>query len=277
MDGQPELVTDRAAPVQPRSVGTLDLVTKRRDALSVIDRFRTSGSMKTLFPLTGTTLEAIMINTSGGLTGGDRFDVTAGVGEGSTLTLTTQAAERAYRAVSGRAQVRSRMDVAPGGRLNWLPQELILFQGCALDRRLEIDLAPGAELLMVEPVIFGRRAMDERLDRIGFTDRIAIRRAGRPLYLDTISLEGDAGALMARPALGAGAGAMACVVFVSEMAEGLLARCRTLLGAAGGASLVQPDTLVLRLLAEDGFELRRSLVPILETLGGARLPKSWSL
>jgi len=277
MDGHPDLVTERAAPVQPRAVGTLDLATKARDGLSVIDRFRTSGSMKTLFPLTGTALEAIMINTSGGLTGGDRFDVAARVGAGSTLTLTTQAAERAYRTVTGCARVRAVAEVGPGARLNWLPQELILFEGCALDRRLEIDLTPGAELLMVEPVIFGRRAMDERLDRIAFADRIALNREGRPLYRDAISLEGDAGALMARRALGAGAGAMACVAFVSGAAEGLLARIRALLGQAGGASLVQPDTLILRILAEDGFELRRVLVPILEELGGARLPKSWSL
>lgn len=277
MDGQPDLVTERSVPVQPRAVGTLDLVTKRRDGQSVIARFRTQGSMKTVFPPGGPVLEAIMINTSGGLTGGDRFDVSARVGEGSMLTLSTQAAERAYRSRSGRARVRSRIEVEPGGRLNWLPQELILFEGSALDRRLEVDLAPGAELLLVEPVIFGRHAMNERLEDVEFRDRIAVNRAGQPLYRDAISLLGDAGAILGRGAIGSGAGAMACVLLVSDGAEGHLARIRALLGHSGGASLIRTDMLAMRLVAGDGFELRRSLVPVLEVLGGARLPKSWSL
>lgn len=277
MDGQTELVMEPAARAQPRAVGTLALATKARDGQSVIGRFRTSGSMKAVFPPGGPVLEAITINTSGGLTGGDRFDIEAEVGAGSILTITTQAAERAYRSISGTARVRSRIDVGPGARLNWLPQELILFEGCSLDRRLEVALDPQAELLLVEPVIFGRHAMHERLDHVAFADRIRVDRAGAPLYRDAIVVEGDAGAVMARRALGAGAGAMACVLLVSPKAEGLLARIRGLLGPGGGASLIRPDALALRIVAEDGFELRRSLVPVLEALGGARLPKSWSL
>jgi len=129
----------------------------------------------------------------------------------------------------------------------------------------------------VEPVIFGRHAMKERLDHVAFADRIRVDRGGAPLYRDAISIRGDAGAAMARRAIGAGAGAMACVLYVSPRAEGRLTRIRDLAGPTGGASLIRPDTLALRLVAEDGFELRRSLVPVLEALGGARLPKSWSL
>jgi len=245
---------------------------------------RQSGSSKLIFPDTHRPdLEAVLVNTAGGITGGDRFDVQIGVTAGASLTVTTQAAERAYRAQTGEiAQVTTRLSVAAQARLHWLPQELILFERCALSRRLEIDLEPGAQLLMVEPVVLGRAAMGETLHDVQFRDRIRINRANAPIYIDGVDLRGDAAAQMARPATGGGAGAMASVVLASPDARGALAAVRpllpqTLMRESGGASLLAPDLLVIRLLAADSYLLRRSLLPLLDHLSRNTLPLSWRL
>ncbi|QFS83654.1 Urease accessory protein UreD [Roseivivax sp. THAF40] len=261
----------------PRADGQGWLSVKARDGQSVLDRFRTRGALKMLFPVRKPRAEAILINTAGGLTGGDRIQVSAEVQAGAHLTLTTQAAERVYRAAEGRAQVTTDITVGADAHLSWLPQELIVYDGGALERRLSIDLDPTARLLMVEPVIFGRRAMAETLKTGHLSDRIRVTRGGRAHYLDGTELHGDIAATLARRALGQGAGAMASLLYVAPDAEAHLDAVRTHLPATGGASLLAPDTLALRLLAEDGFALRTALLPILDRLSRDTLPASWRL
>jgi len=263
--------------VVPRAIGRGTLSAKRRGDASVIDGLRTSGCLKLLFPPKPDRCESILINTAGGLTGGDRLDLSVTAGPGAHLAITTQAAERAYRAQSGRARVSSDLAVGAGGTMFWLPQELILFEGAALERRLTCDLAPDARLLLVEPVVFGRALMGETLRDVAFRDRIEIRRGGRPLYRDQIRFDGDVARHLARPAIADGAGAIASLIFVAPDAEALLPAVRALLPATGGASLLHPDVLVLRLLAEDSFALRQSLLPVLDLISQDRLPASWRL
>jgi len=243
----------------------------------VIADLRQSGAMRLLFPRPDSAaLQAIMINTAGGVTGGDDFSLNARAEEDTFLTLTTQAAERAYRAQPNQvAKIRNRLKVNKNARLHWLPQETILFDGCAVHRRLSVDLDDGASLLLVEPLVFGRTAMGEVLADIDFMDRIEVRRGGQPIYLDAIALQNDATAHLAAPTTAAGAGAMATLVYVGPDAEVHLPKLRALLPPAGGASLLGPDILVARILAHDSFALRRSLMPILRHLSADALPRSW--
>ncbi|MCF6444163.1 urease accessory protein UreD [Nereida sp. MMG024] len=240
---------------------------------------RQSGATKLVFPRqTAKDIEAILINTAGGVTGGDRFELDATVQTGAELSITTQAAERAYRAQSDEVgRITTRLCVERRARLNWLPQEMILFEGSALTRTLDIELASDAELLMVEPVVFGRAAMGETLHDITFRDRITINREGKPLYLDAVHICGDAASLMARSALAKGCSAMASVVLVCPDAATRLAKIRSLLPPTAGASLLAEDTLVVRHLAQDSFLLRRDLVPTLEAMSNRPLPTSWRL
>ena len=267
----------RAVCEVPRTVGTAELAVKTRAGATVTDRLRTSGALRILFPAVPPRLEGIVVNTGGGLTGGDRLSLSARVGVGGHLTLTTQAAERVYRAASGEARVVSHATVVAGAHLSWLPQETILYDGAALSRRLRIDLDADATLLLAEPVVFGRRAMGERLDAARLTDRIAVHRDGVPLYLDGVTLSGDIDARLARGAVGGGAGAMASVLYVAPDAEARLADIRAALPDTAGASLLAADILVLRFLAGDGFDLRTHLVPVLDRLSRGTLPASWRL
>ncbi|MBV7408517.1 urease accessory protein UreD [Maritimibacter sp. DP1N21-5] len=272
-----------AAPIteaaQPRARGAVRLSAKLRGKASVIDDLSMSGSLKCLFPRTfADHLDAMLINTAGGVTGGDRFFLEARAGEGTTLTLTTQAAERAY-AARGEApgRVETMLTAGAGARLNWLPQETILFNEMNFARRLTVDLADDARFLMVEPLVLGRVAMGEELCEGRFMDRVTIRRGGVPLYADGVNLSGDIAGHMASRATMGGARAMAALVLVGPEAAAMLDRLRALMPGTGGASLLADDILVARVVAPDGWRLRQVIVPAIRLLNDDEIPRPWML
>ena len=262
----------------PRAQGHAILSSKVVEGRSVLADLRQAGAFKLVFPRNGKTVEAILVNTAGGITGGDRFFLEIDVAANSCISLTTQAAERAYRAQHGEVgHIRTTAKVADGGNLHWLPQELILYDRCALDRRLRIDLAANGQLLMVEPVIFGRTAMGEAITNAQFHDRIEVTRMGQPLYSDAMRLEGNFAASLARSATANGGVAMASGLYVAPDAEAVIDDVRRHLGDFGGASLLHPDVLALRLVAADSHVLRTHLLPVLDQLSKSTLPVSWRL
>ncbi|MEM8730307.1 MAG: urease accessory protein UreD [Pseudomonadota bacterium] len=264
---------------QPRAEGHVRLSSKLRDATSVIDGLHQRGSLKLLFPRSrGTHLDAVLLNTAGGVTGGDRYDVALRAGSGTHISATTQAAERAYRAQPGEiGDVRTRVTIDGGARLDWVPQETILFDGSALNRRFTADLTSDGQLLLVEPVVFGRHAMGETLTAGQIRDRIDIRRDGELVFADRTAMTGAMAALLARPGVAAGAGAMATVIYVAADAGRFLDTLRAGMPATGGVSLVRKGVLFARLLAPDSFTLRRHLIPLIETLSITSLPRTWTI
>jgi urease accessory protein len=264
---------------RPRAVGEVRLASKALGPVSALADLRQAGAMKALFPAgTPDRLTAMVLNTAGGITGGDRFRLDARAGAGSRLTVTTQAAERIYAALPGETGVVvNRLELEAGARLDWLPQETIVFDKARLKRSLTVEMAGDAVLLAVEPVVFGRRAMGERVTALDLVDRLRLNREGVPLYADALRLAGDATAILAGTATGGGAGAAATVLYAGADAEAFRDPVRGLLPEAGGASLARPGLLVVRLLAGDSFDLRLSLIPILTLLNGSALPRSWML
>lgn len=265
---------------QPRAVGAINVSAKfdtKRG--SVLGDLRMSGAMKALFPRPrGSALDVTYINSAGGITGGDNYQIEARAEAGAQITLTSQAAERAYRAQTGEtAQVSTVLQVENGARMNWLPQETILFDGCNVDRILRVDLASDAEFLLCEPLVFGRDASGETLTNARFCDRIEIYQNGAPLYFDAMHLEGDIMAHLGQNAVANGARADARIVFVSPKSEMLLPKIRDMLPTTGGASLIRDTVLGVRILACDSYELRRSLLPILDLISEQTLPLSWRL
>lgn len=226
-------------------------------------------------------LEAVLINTAGGLTGGDRLAWRIEVGAGAELTVTTQACERIYRSAEGTAELRSAAAVGAGARLAWLPQETILYDGSALTRRLDVDLAAGAEALLAEAVIVGRKAHGEVVGRAMLRDSWRIRQEGLLLHAEALALGPDMAAQLAARAGAGGQSAFATVLLVAPQAQSLLPGAREIIGDEGGASfwqVGQTGKLLARLVAVDGYSLRRRLAPLLALLNrGAELPKLWSL
>ncbi|MEP2889634.1 urease accessory protein UreD [Tateyamaria sp.] len=263
---------------QPRAVGVVRLSTKRLGTRTVLGGLYQQGAAKAVFPRANRGLTAVLLNTSGGVTGGDNFTNTAQAGEGTHLTLTTQACERAYRAQPGEiGRVSTNLHVQDDATLWWLPQETLVFDGCAFERRLSCDIEGSGRALIVEPLCVGRLAMGEDTVSGLMTDRIDITREGAPLVRDAWRMSGDITAYMQRAACAGGATAIVSLTYVGTDAEAHLAPVRALLPSTGGASLLAADVLVMRLLAPSGYALRKHLLPILDHLTSSEMPLCWRL
>jgi urease accessory protein len=247
-----------------------------------LDDLRQEGCLKLRFPHVGPGewTAAVMLNTSGGVAAGDRLDGVFEVAESARLTITAQAAERFYRALPGGdpAVVRNHVHIAAGACAEWLPQETLLFDRCALDRRLEVELAADAWFLGVETLVFGRAAMGERVAQAWLRDGIRVRRGGQWLWHDMVRLDGEVDAALRRASIAAGARALATLVHVAPDAEAVLDNVRaTLNGAAVEAGVSAWNSmLVARILAGDAAVLRTAVVAALSLLRGSRpLPRVW--
>lgn len=266
--------------VHQRAKGTLRLSFKRRGADTVLDGLRQEGCLKARFPRMehGAWAGAITLNSSGGVAGGDALDTTVTAGPGTRATVASQAAERFYRALPGTApaQVSTRLNVAPGAALEWLPQESILFDRCAVRRRLSVDLAGDAWFLGVEQLVFGRTAMGEAVRDAWLRDRVELRRDGRLLLHDAIRFDGPVQSVLDRRATGGAARGVATLIHAAPDAEDRLDGLREALAGYDAGASAWDGLLVARIVAADGACLRAAVVAGLAALRAIRpLPRVW--
>lgn len=222
--------------------------------------------------------EAVLINTSGGLTDGDLLDVSCSWGEGASACVTTQACERIYKSRGEYAHISTKLHVASGANAFWLPQETILFHGGRLDRSTDVRMEHGARLLASEAVILGRPAMGEEVRAGRLRDRWTVRLNGKRVFIDSLELDGEIAARLDRPATGAGARAFATIILCGddlEAAQSALVPCLEASAISGGCSNLG-EVLLARLLAPNGYQLRKALVEVLLVLGkGQAMPRVW--
>ncbi|MDF0602717.1 urease accessory protein UreD [Psychromarinibacter sp. C21-152] len=239
-----------------------------------------SGSAKAMLPrVHAATPEVVFLNTAGGLTGGDRMAYALEVGAGARVTATTQAAERAYAASGGVAELDVAIAAGPGAEVAWLPQETILFDRSALARRTSATLAGDARLVMAETLVLGRAAMGETVATLSLADRREVTRDGAPVLLEPLAIDSAALARRGGAAVLGGARAMATVALVAPGAEDALGRVRAALTdpAVEAAASGWDGKCVVRMLAPDGFPLRRLVARVIETLTPGPLPRVWQM
>ena len=115
-----------------RATGTIALAVIARDGRTCREKVHEAGSLRVRFPnVTSDALEAVIVNTGGGMTGGDRFAIEIAVGEGAKLVAGTTAAEKIYRSTGPDTVMDVSLRVGAGAHLAWLPQETILFDRVA--------------------------------------------------------------------------------------------------------------------------------------------------
>jgi urease accessory protein len=279
-------VADLAGPPasrHQRARGGVAIAWRRRaDGRTVLADLRQEGSLKARFPRAAAEAgEAILLNSSGGVAAGDVLETRLDLGPHASATITTQAAERFYRALPGEApaHVTATIILADGADLAWLPQESILFHGCAMRRRLTVQMCGCARFLGIEALTFGRRARGEDVAQGAISDTIRILRDGVLLWHDATRLHGAVAAMLDRPAVAAGGRAVATLVHVAPDAHAQLDAVRaalTLEGLEAGASAWN-GMLVARLVATDAAAIRAGLVGAAGLLAGARAwPRAWN-
>jgi urease accessory protein len=221
----------------------------------------------------GDGLEAMIVNTAGGIAGGDCHQLDIAVKEAARLVVTTAAAEKIYRSLGPNAEIEVRLSVAAGARLAWLPQETILFDRARLARRIDVDLSGDASLLMAEAVVFGRSAMGETVRHGSLTDRWRVRRDGGLVFAETLRLDGAiADKLAAAPV--ANGGIAIATVLAAPADEVAVERVRVLSFSGEAGISTWNGLAVARLCAKDGATLRGDLAAVLTALGG-ELPRLW--
>ena len=266
-----------AAPQRTRGKGRLK--TKCLDGRSRLDVFFQEGAAKIRLPDTfDGAMEAVLINTSGGLTGGDKISWELEAGDNTELVVTTQACERIYKSAGGVADINVLLQAGAGACLFWLPQETMLFDNGALDRSLNVELAADAEFVAVESVLLGRKAMGEAVDWGSLRDRWRVRRAGKLIHAEELAIAGPVASIAGESAVLGGAVAFATILYCGSKAEALLGGIRALLGEGQAGASAWQGKLIVRISAVDGFQLRKLLIPVISHLrDGRSLPKVWSL
>jgi urease accessory protein len=276
-----------AAPAHPvhneifagnRAVGRVALAIQATSGGSRRQRVHEQGALRVRFPngLNRDTLDAVIVNTAGGMTGGDRFDIDIAVGPSARLTVTTTAAEKVYRSLGPNAEIAVKLAVGPGGALAWLPQETILFDQVRLRRTIEVDLADGANLLLAEAIVFGRSAMGEAVLDGQFFDRWRVRKGEALVFAENLRLDGAIAQKLAQRAIAGGGIAIASVLKLPGDDSGVASvrpRDKSFVGEVG-VSAWNGLTLV-RLVAPDGAALRHDLIAVLTALAGVPLPRLW--
>ena len=260
-----------------RAVGRIALAVRAGAGVTRRARLREEGSLRVRCPGPASAeLEAVLVNTAGGVAGGDRLTLDVTVEPGARLIVTTAAAEKVYRTLEPAATMDVKLEVGAAAALAWLPQETILFDRARFDRTIDIELAADARLLLAEAIVFGRSGMGEAVGDGALFDRWRLRRDGRLIHAEAMRLDGAVTAKLAQPAVANGGIALATVLAVPAD-EGTAASVRALGDRLHGEVGVSAwnGFAVARLCAADGAALRRDLIAVLTALRGMPLPRLW--
>jgi urease accessory protein len=266
----------RVPPPLSPSLGTVDLEFHDDAGISRVHRMYQSGMMRVRFPNVKGAPEAVLINTAGGLTGGDCVTIGVEMSAGTAAIVTTQAHEKVYKSSGGTVSMIAGLKLGQASSLEWLPQPTILFDRAMLARETHVELAGDADFLGVEAVIFGRTAMGETMNSGALSDHWTIRRDGRLIHADRFALEGAVAASLSKMSVLAGSAAMATIRHVASGAAVKLEAVREALAEDGAASAWN-GMLLARIVTKDGYGLSAALARVLTALRGKTLPPVWNI
>jgi urease accessory protein len=239
-----------------------------------------------MFPRTGhcAVEEAVIINTAGGIAGGDRLECSVAALPGASIRVTSQAAEKVYRALNEPAHVTTRLQARESTRLAWLPQETIIFNWARLHRTTEIELFPGAELLALEWLVLGRAAHGEIVVGGSITDSWRVKKDGRLIWADSFRITDEIFPHLKTKALLSNCNAIATLIYFGPYVDKRLDLLREIIPSLGcncAATLVS-GLIVVRFAAKESSDLKLALGSFLRQLGPElgsgpfRVPKMWS-
>jgi len=242
--------------------------------------------LRVLFPkASGSRVEeAVVVNTSGGVAGGDRLEANVTAIEDASIAITTQAAEKAYRALTESARIVTTLKTRDTARLAWLPQETIAFNRARIARETHVEVTSGTELLALEWLVLGRAAHGEKLSAGTITDGWRVVKDGRLMWADSFRITDDIVPYLCRRALLSDSTAVATLVYFGADAPVHLELVRSMVSSLGchGAVTLLGELVVARFAARASYDLRTALARVLQQFGDRsdhgpfRVPRMWS-
>lgn len=260
-----------------RAVGRIALSIDNACGATRPERVHEAGMLRVRFPNgeRRDVLEAVMVNTAGGLAGGDRAAIELKAAAQAQVLVTTAAAEKVYRSLGPDTQISVTLEAGPGAAITWLPQETILFDRMRLRRNIDVALAGDARLLMLEAIVFGRSAMGESVLSGSLFDRWRVRVDGTLVFAEGVRLDGAVANRLAQRAVAGDGLAIATLLKIpgDDEAVGAVRALQSAFSGEVGLSAWN-GLMVARLVAPTSAALRHDLVRLLSALG-APLPRLW--
>jgi urease accessory protein len=261
-----------------RAIGRISLAVALDHGRTRRVRVHEEGSLRVRFPNADPgECEAVIVNTAGGIAGGDRFDLDVEVGPQAQLSVSGAAAEKIYRTHGPDSEISVRLDVKEGGALRWLPQETILYDRTRVSRRIDVELAGNASIVLAEAIVFGRSAMGEAVHDGKMSDRWRVRKDGRLIFAEALKLDGAIAQKLSEKAVANGGVAIATLLVIpgDDTVASLVRALEDRFAGEVGVSAWN-GIAVARFCARDGAALRRDLVMVLNALDLGALPRLWS-
>src|SRR5262249_21144298 len=140
-----------------------------------------------------------------------QFEVTALAN--ASFAVTSQAAEKVYRALHEPAHVVTKLKACEAAKLAWLPQETIIFNRARLVRQMEIEVSTGAELLALEWLVLGRAAHGEQIAGGHIQDSWRVKKDGRLVWADSFRASDEAIPHLHKKALLSSCKALATLIY----------------------------------------------------------------
>jgi urease accessory protein len=232
----------------------------------------------------GAVEEAVLVNTAGGIAGGDRLECSVTALANASIAVTSQAAEKVYRALNESARIVTSLKVCEAAELAWLPQETIIFNWARFRRETEIELSSGAELLALEWLVLGRAAHGEEIVGGSITDSWSVKKDGRLVWADSFRAKDEVFRHLAAKALLSNCRAIATLIYFGPRLDARLELVRHIAPSlkCNCAATSIGGLIIVRLAAKVSTDLRLALRSFLQQFSlelGARpfrVPKMWS-
>jgi len=222
--------------------------------------------------------EAVILNTAGGMTGGDQFKHHLTTRK-SQLVVTSQTAERIYESSSGSVEIDICLNASDSSVLHWLPQETIFFNRSRLNRNLELRMSADSECLISESMVLGRLAMGETITECSISDNWRIYRNDQLAHAESIRIKGDVNRILnSAPGFG-GARMVTTILYLGPRAEHLnnimlstSSRC-----PSNCAISYWADKLVIRLVSNHVPTGKNDTMALLSQLREHEMPRMWRI
>lgn len=165
-----------------------------------VARFAHEGPLRilqSLYPEGPGVCHNVLVHPPGGLVGGDQLEIGIRVASGAHGLLTTPGASRFYRSTGPTARQHTRIALEAGARFEWLPLETLCYSGCIAENRLDMGLAPGAEMMGWDVAALGLPASGLPFERGSLLQHLELSGAwierGRIEALDHRLMDGPLG------------------------------------------------------------------------------------
>jgi urease accessory protein len=244
-----------------------------------VNKFYQSGSAKVFYPKCYNEFnELVLVNTAGGITGGDLFIYNIDI-QKSKIFVTTQTAERAYKGYENSGQIKVNLSIDSDSSLFWIPQELILFDNCNLNRKIDVNLNIDSNFLLSETTIFGRTAMNENLEKGFFFDNWRIHVKDKLIHAEALSLSGDIKNILSGLAT-AQNNVSICNIFLygKDFLKNELQLIKTIESFDMNyiAYSSWNDKMLIRIISKDAYYLKNIQKKILLCVSNNTIPKVWN-